>query len=78
MWKKIQMSITLQTGQEKVKVKTTGLVHDIIILDNCCNHDQWSMSMSYDVHKVTPIQSKIMKYGQGQNNNSCVQLHHPS
>ena len=50
--------VTLQKGQEKVKVKTTGLVHNVIILANCWNHDQMSMSngsISYGVHKVTPI-----------------------
>ena len=50
--------VTLQNGQEKVKVKTTSLVHNFIILTNGWNHDRRSMSngsMSYCVHKVIPI-----------------------
>ena len=39
---------------KKVKVKTTGLVHNVIIPTNCWNHDWRSKSngsMSYGVHK---------------------------
>ena len=46
--------VTLQNGQEKVKVNTTGIVHNFIILANCWNHDRRSKSngsMSYGVHK---------------------------
>ena len=35
---KFKVFVTLQKGQEKVKVKTTGLVHNFIILANC-----WTM-----------------------------------
>ena len=55
MWRKF--FVTLQKGQRKVKVKTTGLVHNFIILANCWNHERMSMSngsMSYGVHKVAP------------------------
>ena len=58
IWKNYKFFVTLETGQEKVKVKTTGIVHNFIILANCWNHDRRSMSngsMSYNVHKVTPV-----------------------
>ena len=32
---KSELFVTLQKGQEKVKVKTTGLVHNFIIPVNC-------------------------------------------
>ena len=34
--------VTLQKGQGKIKVKTTDLVHNFIILANCGNHDAWT------------------------------------
>ena len=49
-----QVFMTLQKGQEKVMIKTTGLVHNFIIPSNCWNHDWMSKSngsMSYGVHK---------------------------
>ena len=58
MWENSKFSVTLQNGQEKVKVKTTSPVHNFIILANCWNHNRWSMSngsMSCGVHKVTPV-----------------------
>ena len=48
MWNFLKVFVALQKGEEKVK--TTGLVHNFIILANCLNHDQRSMSngsMSY-------------------------------
>ena len=48
--RKIKVFMTLQIGQERVKVKTTGIVHNFIILSNYWNHDQRSKSngsMSY-------------------------------
>ena len=56
--------VTLQKGQRKVKVKTIGLVHNFIILANCLNHDRRSMSngsMSYGIHKVSPIHGTTWK-----------------
>ena len=35
MCETFQVSVTLQKGQEKVKVKTTGLVHNFIIPAKC-------------------------------------------
>ena len=35
MWENYKFFVTLQKGQEKVMVKTTGLVHNFIILANC-------------------------------------------
>ena len=49
--------VTLRKGQEMVKGKTTGLVHNFIIPANCWNHDWRSKSnslLSYGVHKVNP------------------------
>ena len=46
--------MTLQKCQEKVKIKTTGLVRNFIIPANCWNHDWRSKSngsMSYGVHE---------------------------
>ena len=75
---------------KKVKVKTTGLVI-LIILANCWNHNQRSMSNgspSYGVHNVTHFHGKMWensvfcdlakrsRKGQDQNNRSCAQLHH--
>ena len=60
MWLRI-LCVTLQKGQETVKIKTTGLVHNFIILANCWNHDRRPMSngsMSYGVHKVNPLHNK--------------------
>ena len=50
--------MTFKKGQEKVKVKTTGLAHNFIIIANSWNNDQRSMSngsMNYGVYIVTPI-----------------------
>ena len=58
IWKNYKIFVTLQNGQEKVKVKATSLVHNFSLLANCWNHDRRSMSngsMSYGVHEVTPI-----------------------
>ena len=65
-----------------------GFVHNFIILANCWNNDRMSMlkgSMSYGVHKVTPVHvtmwanSKLCDLAKGkkcqsQNNRSCAQL----
>ena len=54
MWEKSKFC-DLAKFQEKVKVKTTGLVHNFIIPANCWNHDWWSKSngsMKYGVQKV--------------------------
>ena len=74
--------MTLQKGQRKIKVKTIGIVHNFIILANCWNHDRrsmWNSSMSYGVHKVTPVHGtsflcpcKKVKKSQGQNNRFFV------
>ena len=64
MWENSKFFVTLQKGQEKVMVKTTDLVHNFFILANCWNHDQMSMSngsMSYGVHKVTPVHGTIWR-----------------
>ena len=77
---------------KKFNVKTTGLVHNFIILANCWNHDRksmWNRSMTCGVHKVTPVHctlwekvlcdlAKRSRKGQGRNNRSCSQLNHPS
>ena len=64
-----EVFVTLQKGQEKVKVKTTGLVHNFIIPANFWNHDwrsKWNGLMSYGVHKKcfgrTDAQTKSRYY----------------
>ena len=56
-WYNVGKFCDLEKRQNKVKVKTAGLVRTFIILANCWNHDRRSISngsMSYGVHKVAP------------------------
>ena len=44
MWENSKLFRDLAKGQDEVKVKTTGLVHNFIILANCWCQDPRSMS----------------------------------
>ena len=58
MWTILKFLWNCKKRQENVQIKTTGLAHNFIIPANCWNPDWgWKSngSMSYGVHKVTPM-----------------------
>ena len=56
--------MTFEKSHRKVKIKTTGLAHNFIILGNCWNHDRRSMSngsMSYGDPVYGTMWEKVQK-----------------